>query len=303
MSIDKLPPEIRISIAENLERADLIRLSCVNRNSLALLRPKLAGYRLLCALNRKHEALAIELLNENPQIDLRVCCRRQMSAMHFASLNGFRNILQILLVDRGYKGLLDSVDLDQNTPLIYAARYSDDKTMSLLIQQGCNVNAKNAFGETALHLSSSNGNDMAVNRLLEADAAVSLTNAAGMTPLWYTARRQYVSIARCLILAGSPLTSKNANGETELHLATRFDNFQLSKLFLEHGADPSATDIAGWTPLIWAARNGNVNLASILILKGADVAASDRDGRSALDFAIQAGHTEVTRLLRYHASL
>jgi ankyrin repeat protein len=300
LSFATLPPEIRVCIAEQLDQDDLLRLGCVNKNNFELLRPQIAGYRFLCALTQRNKTLAMKILQDNLQIDLKVCCRKRMSAIHVASLNGFKDILRILLVDRGHKYLLEAHDDDKNTPLIYASRYSDDETISFLIQQGTNVNARNNLGETALHLASSRGKEMAVNRLLEANATVSLANAAGMTPLWYATTRQYVAIAKRLMLAGAIVPSRNSGGDTELHLAARFDSLELAKLFLDRGANPSAFDIAGWTPLIWSAWNGNIELTSVLILNGADVVATDKDGSSALDFAIRAGHTEVSGLLRSH---
>ncbi|KAJ6000716.1 hypothetical protein N7481_001125 [Penicillium waksmanii] len=278
LSFATLPPEIRLCIAERLDRDDLLRLGGVNKNHCELLRPKIVGYRLLCALTRRNETLAIEILQNNLQIDLKVRCRKHMSAIHIASSNGFKDILRFLLVDRGHKYLLEAHDIHRNTPLIYAARYSDDETISFLIEQGADVNAQNVYGETGLHLASSRGKEVAVNRFLEANAAVSVANAAGMTPLWYATTRQYVAIAKRLMVAGATIPSRNSGGDTELHLAARFDT--------------------GWTPLIWAAWNGNAELAWILILNGADVVATDKDGSSALDFAIRAGHTEVSDLLR-----
>ncbi|CAI7628641.1 unnamed protein product [Penicillium pancosmium] len=293
-----LPPEIRVCIAERLDRDDVFRLGGVNKNHFELLRPKIVGYRLLCALTQRNETLAIGILQDNLQIDLKVRCRKHMSASHIASSNGFKDILRLLLVDRGHKYLLDARDIHRNTPLIYAARYSDDETISFLIEQGADVNAQNVYGETGLHLASSRGKELAVNRLLEANAAVSVANAAGMTALWYATTRQYVAIAKRLMVAGATIPSRNSGGDTELHLAARFNSFELAKLFLDKGANPSAFDIAGWTPLIWAAWNGNAELAWTLILNGANVVATDKDGSSALDFAIRAGHTEVSDLLR-----
>lgn len=298
LSFAMLPIEIRVCIAESLDRDDLLRLGGVNKNHFELLRPKIVGYRFLSALTQKNEALAIRMLQDHLQPDLRVRCHRHMSAIHIASSNGFKDILRLLLVDRGQKGLLETHDIHRNTPLIYATRYSDDETICFLIERGANVNAQNVFGETGLHLASSRGKEVAVNRLLEANATVSLANAAGMTPLWYATARQYIAIAKRLILAGATIPSRNSCGDTELHLAARFDSFELAKLFLDRGANPSAIDIAGWTPLIWAAWNGNAELTWILILKGADMVATDKDGSSALDFAIRAGHTEVSDLLR-----
>lgn len=303
MSLETLPPEIRIIITEHLERVDLTRLGCVNKNNMILLQPRILGYQVLRALNQRNESLATQILHEHSKVDTKVSCRRNMTAIHLASLNGYKDIIRILIGKRGNKSLLEAHDMDQNTPLIYAARYSDDETISLLVQEGANANARNVLGETALHLASSRGREEAVKCLLEANASASLPNAAGMTPLWYAVRRQYSSIVKILVFAGAATASQNSFRETELHLASRYDNFEIAKLLLDGGANPCAADLAGWTPLIWAARNGNADLTLDLILKGAEVEATDKDGSSALDFAIRAGHSEVFNLLRNHITV
>jgi len=158
------------------------------------------------------------------------------TALHLASAWGSpQTILSVVRAaprDQ-LKSLLALKNLDGNTPLHYAARYSNDPdNVSLLIALGASPTAKDRKGRVPLHLAAKRGDEIA-------DAIV------------------------VRLLAGSPVDTsllghvkepKDNQGNTPLHMAASWDHIGLSTLFLlDHRYNPDTPNNKGITPLMYAA--------------------------------------------------
>jgi ankyrin repeat protein len=101
--------------------------------------------------------------------------------LHWAAENGLTEIARQLL-DQGSD--VNARDNFSNTPLHLAARLPE--MLELLLSRGAQPGARNAFGNTPLHLAV--GNRRAVELLLAAGADARVRNLFDKTPLDYSLR-------------------------------------------------------------------------------------------------------------------
>jgi ankyrin repeat protein len=200
-----------------------------------------------------------------------------------------------------------------------------------LISQGVDINAKNADGQTALHIAVSNDNKKIVQFLIEKGADVNTKNGNGRTPLDTILSRSQFQISRNphhaeikeLLLAngaqilsihgavhsgdlekvkefleqGTDINAKDEDGDTPLHIAVEQDYNDIAKLLIDRGADVNAGDQKDYTPLYSAIWNRNRDLVGLLIGKGADVNVIPEEGAPPLLEAVWMGDFDVVKLL------
>jgi ankyrin repeat protein len=121
-------------------------------------------------------------------------------ALHWAAENGLTDVAALLL-EQGAD--VNEKDHFGNTALHLALAYPD--MIDLLLQNGADVDAKNAMGNTPLHLAVKDRR--AVEALLAAGAEVDVRNGLDKTPLHYAMRQgtspYSLSIVETLIRAGA----------------------------------------------------------------------------------------------------
>jgi hypothetical protein len=122
--------------------------------------------------------------------------------------------------------------------LVKAALGGNEKAVRMLLDDGVDIDAGDADGQTALHWAASNGHEAVVRLLLE---------------------------------KGADLTAKDILGWTALHVAARSGHEAVVRLLLENGADIATESESGWTALHLAASNGHEAVVRLLLEKGADV--------------------------------
>ncbi|KAF0684353.1 Aste57867_23666 [Aphanomyces stellatus] len=153
-----------------------------------------------------------------------------------------------------------------------------------LVQCGCDANAKDGAGWTALHYAAEHGVLKAVNLLLDAKVDVNARDVAGWTPLMCAASNGHVSILSRLIEMGADVNVSSVEGRTALHwAATRAMDASVGFLLLA-GAAFDAVDRSKWTPLHCAAIHANVGCAKLLLDHGADMTSMDALGHPAWEY-------------------
>jgi len=155
-----------------------------------------------------------------------------------------------------------------------------------LVQDGADVNLRQADGATALHWAAYYGDAGLALLLLEAGADASAANREGSTPLWLAASQGNAAMISALLGGGADANEKLPLGRTPLMLAARSGHVDAVRALLERGADPNAKeDARGTTALMQAADQGHADVIALLIERGAEVAARSapvaRDGRTA----------------------
>lgn len=167
-----------------------------------------------------------------------------------------------------------------------AAMQRDSGTVTRLLAEGFEVNARQNDGATALHWAAYHGDVDMARLLLQAGADPAAANRNGSTPMWLAANQGDAAMIAILLTAGADANEVLPLGRRPLMLASRSGVVEAVQTLLEAGADPNAAESErGTTALMQAADQGHADVMQVLIAQGADVAATSapvmRDGRTA----------------------
>ncbi|MCX6951910.1 MAG: ankyrin repeat domain-containing protein [Verrucomicrobia bacterium] len=193
--------------------------------------------------------------------------------------------------------------------------------------------ARDADGNTPLHLAALNHDVAAVRTLLAAGSEVDAKNTAEATPLLYGAG--HPEIVRLLLARGANPNAAAKSKNTPLIAAvSHAESFEAAKLLLEAGADVHAvkrpdTELildratqagdrrtfdllvaqgaaknpqAASAALSTAAWRGNLDAVRLLLERGGDPNYDDRFTGHALNIALYGGHPEVAQFLIGHGA-
>ena len=186
------------------------------------------------------------------------------NSLHFASLSGNTDIIELLLLTHGPD--IDSTTADGETPLMIAAKYGKLQAVTCLLGKGASPSLEDNFGWNSLHFASLSGNTDIIELLL-------LTH-------------------------GPDIDSTTADGKTPLMIAAQCGKLQAVTFLIGKGASPSLEDNTGWNSLHWASFNDNTVIIDTLLSCGVDIESKSKLGATPLMIARRCGHTEaVTYLL------
>lgn len=122
-----------------------------------------------------------------------------------------------------------------STPLHIATKYGQEEIALQLLQEKAEVTAEDQFGNTPLHLAAQCGSEGIVNKLLQAGADVNAQNRAGGTPLYYVCllKPWKESIIRALFQAGADASiQQKMRGETPLRVMVDRKSTAMVRMFL-----------------------------------------------------------------------
>lgn len=189
------------------------------------------------------------------------------------------------------------------TALHQAALRGETESVSRLISEGVDVDAKNLYGITPLSIACEYGNSAIVELLLDAGADANQTIAGGETALMTSCRTGDVGIVAALIKHGAAIEAKNKSGQTALMWAADEGNIEAIDVLIEAGAKIDSKTKQGFTAMMFASREGRIDTALRLIEAGADVndvmnppnssGRNPRERTSALMLAVESGHFEL----------
>jgi ankyrin repeat protein len=192
--------------------------------------------------------------------------------------------------------LATSTDAAGSTPLHHAAGFGTLDTISLLVDKGANVNAKNRRGSTplfwALH------DEAKVRLLIARGATVKIKQVEGRTPVYQASiLGNGLPVLRLLLENGGDPNVATLNGLTPLSAAALRGDVEAMRLLVDKGAQVDTKNGAGATALMAAATNGSADAVQLLIAKGADANVRSKLGETALGNAAGAGSAEAVKML------
>ena len=142
------------------------------------------------------------------------------------------------------------------------------------------------------------GDHEAVRSLLKERVDVNAPQAYGQTALAWAANRDDLEMVELLIGAGADVNVTNDNGVSPLSLACTNSNAVMIEKLLKAGANLNAAQQTGETPLMTCAYTGSVEAVQVLLAQGADVNAKDSEQeQTALMWAAAQKHPEVVQAL------
>lgn len=199
------------------------------------------------------------------------------------------------------RDLMTATDLAGSTLLHHAAGFGAVDTLTLLLDAGADVNAKNRRGSTPLHWGIHD--EAKVRLLLTRGAGLNARQVEGRTPVYQAATLgNGHAVLRLLLAKGADPNIAIANGRTPLMAAAGRGDVEAIGLLIDAKAKIDARNGAGETALILAAGDGNSQAVRLLLERGADARARTKRNETALGNAGTAGNPETMRLLLDHGA-
>lgn len=157
-------------------------------------------------------------------------------------------------------------DYFQKSPFFDAVKSGDlDRVRELLVDNSSLIASENFFGDTALHIAVTSGNNDMIKVLLEAGADVNTKGASGVTPLHLASFYGNEKIAETLLSAGADVNAAGyRHNDTPLHVAALHGHVKVIYLLLIHGADRALENSLHQTPLQVAEENKQNDVINLL---------------------------------------
>ncbi|XP_014811587.1 PREDICTED: protein phosphatase 1 regulatory subunit 16A [Calidris pugnax] len=200
-----------------------------------------------------------------------LCNEDGLTALHQCCIDDFGDVVTILL-DGGAD--VNARDSELWTPLHAAATCGHLLLVQLLIQRGADLLAVNSDGNMPYDLCE---DEVTLDCIETAMAEQGITQEK-IEEARAATEREMVQEIHQLIQDGADLDAQRGHGATLLHIAAANGYTEAAELLLEHRASTHVGDEDGWQPLHAAACWGQVPLVELLVAHGADL-----DGRSVLD--------------------
>lgn len=196
------------------------------------------------------------------------------------------------------------VEMDMNEQLIQAAtERMETETIKRLIEEGVDLNTKDAKGRTATMIATYNNDVETAKVLIKAGADVNIQDNMKNNPFLYAGAEGYVEILKLTIEAGADPAMINRYGGTALIPASEHGHIDaIKELLTKTDIDVNHVNDLGWTALMEAIvlNNGGerqLQAIQLLIDHGADVNIPDRNNVTPLQHAREKGFIEIEQIL------
>lgn len=204
--------------------------------------------------------------------------------------------------DQGkFKANINDANKDGRTALHYAVSGRNIEIVQLLIENGINLDVRDAFGVSALDLSLSLHETEIANHLLSTGANTKTKNLEGNTALHISVIFGNADICKLILLKnhgdGEYVNAPNSMGMTPMHVCVLYGLGGIGKLLLDSGASKDAVDEDGMTPLLAAVESGDEDICRMLMEAGASLADTNEDEETVLHICAIHGRVQIASLL------
>ncbi|CAG7561908.1 unnamed protein product [Fusarium equiseti] len=226
------------------------------------------------------------------------CKAQSMTGLHIVAGFGLNDILELLL-QSGCE--LDARNGWENTPLSIAAKMGwPDTVRRLLMEESVDINAIDYWGRSPLVYAAENGHHSVVEELLKYSAInINIQGIFRGTALSIAAENGHAKIVTLLLKESNmDVNTENSVGRTALARAANAGKEEVVNLLLaEVDIDIDHIDRQGRTALMLASIKGHVIVMKRLLEHGAAPEKQDINGRTALNLAVNVGYLEGVELL------
>ena len=171
-----------------------------------------------------------------------------------------------------------SIEKGPTTPLHRAAADGEPEAVTLLLDGGAEIEARNENGGTPLHVAVENNEPEVVALFLDRGADIEARTDNGRMPLHVAAGNNEPKVVALLLDKGADIHAGSTIGSTPLHFAAGYNKPEVVALLLDEGANIEARTEKGRTPLHIAARYNNLEVVALLLDRGANIEAREDDG-------------------------
>ena len=198
--------------------------------------------------------------------------KTHQTALHLASIHRQYEMV-CFVVNQGAD--IEAKDAKGFTPLGVASYYGHHKIMEFLLNKGSNIEYKafcNDIYATNIIWSAKNGHLEAVKCLVEKGADINKTDDRNQTALYWAVAEGHTEIVKYLLSTKCDITIKSGlNGRSALHFCAERGDENLVNTLLDQGADPACLDNQCQSPLTLAALNNHKSTAMIILAKRANL--------------------------------
>lgn len=229
------------------------------------------------------------------------CC-----GLHIAAEKNFVDVVKCLLdakVDVNIRSEKQNL-----TPLISAACCGSIDAVSLLLDNGADINAQSSTGNTALMLAIDRGKIDVAKLLVNRGANLEIKGQKGWTALHNAAsggERGYIEVAEMLLDHGAKIDAQSETMLTPLHEAAGKSLVEIVELLVKRGANVNAKDKFWNTPLRMCASNAQAfaqfdtfkKTVEILLDAKADINAGTTINTTSLHSVVKWGNVDAVKFM------
>ncbi|HOI29530.1 MAG TPA: ankyrin repeat domain-containing protein [Melioribacteraceae bacterium] len=248
------------------------------------------------AIENKQDDVAKFLIEKGANLNIKG--RGGNTPLHAAAYSNRKELAELLI----YRGADLEIRNEQNyTPLAALTRSTRNyEVAEVFVRRGANINAPWTDGATPLNYAAMYSDDRVINLLLDNNADLDTTDDNLKYTLFSTASKGHVRLLKKILdKCGDRIFANEAINKTIMRNAIVSGSLEFVKLLLSKNIplDISAS-ITGATPLHSIASNSNaLEMMEYLAQNGADINARTNDGRSAYNIAEANGNKAALSLI------
>ena len=195
--------------------------------------------------------------------DIHACTRWGTTALISAAIRGHQPLVEHLL---SCGADVDARSYDGKTPLLTVAKLgivlNQNGMVTLLLDHGADVSAKDREGCTAMHWAALYERSALAELLLSRGAEINARDRTGKTPFMYACGPPPPSPTIAMV---ESITDPEKRKKFENHLPKAYEKrAKMVQFWLEHGADAAARDEQGMTALDYALKQGRPEIIQVL---------------------------------------